>query len=169
LGGKVADGYEQIHALFEAEEVVKAAVPPGDVGALLRYYQKEIKKIDGGDFKVEIDDEFMPSLEIKGKHAGHVSDFVEALQAMVESIKEFIETAPGLVEQLAEFGQECADFPSKIQDEAAGMSPLKIPGALKKTSDNIKYLGGVPNEFKEVYENVKDFLKLLKQVAEETA
>jgi hypothetical protein len=88
---------------------------------------------------------------------------------MIDNVIEFVEKCPELLEQVAGFGEECSEFPSKVQDEAAGLSPLKIPGAVKKTADNVKYLGGVPNEFKEVFDNVKSFLKLLKDVADATA
>jgi hypothetical protein len=167
LGEKVALSYDQLSELFKADEVVAAGIPDGDMSALVTYYVKEIKKVDGGDFKIEIDDG-KPELEIKGKHAGRVEDFVNAIQEMVTNIIEFVETCPELVEQLVGFGEECASFPGKIQEEAAGLSPLKIPGALKKTTENIKYLGGVPGEFKTVLEHVKDFLKLLKDCASAT-
>jgi len=168
LGEKVANSYDQIHELFEAEEVVHAGVPHGDMKALFSFYIKEIKKLDGGDFKFELSDDFMPEMEIKGKHAGRVGDFVEALQGMVDNITEFVEKCPELAEQLVEFGLACAEFPAKLPDVAMGMSPLKIPGAIKKTAENVKYLGGVPGEFKEIFDNIKNVLKLLKDVANET-
>jgi len=169
LGEKVSTAHEQLQAFFEVEEVIAATVTPGDMQALLTYYFKEVKKVDGGDFKVELDDEGMPTLEIKGKHAGRVADFVQALTDAIDNIREFIETCPELVEQLVSFAEECSEFPSKVQDEAAGLSPLKIPGAVKKTADNVKYLGGVPNDFKEVFDEVKAFLKILKDCADATA
>jgi hypothetical protein len=168
MGEKVANSVDQVHELFHADEVVHAGVVAGDLKGLFTFYIKEIRKVDGGDFKFDIDDEFKPELKIKGKHAGRVEDFVSALEEMVANVTEFVEKCPELIAQIAEFGLECADFPAKLQGEAMGMSPLKIPGAIKKTAENVKYLGGVPGEFKEIFENIKNLLKLLKDVATET-
>jgi hypothetical protein len=49
-----------------------------------------------------------------------------------------------------------------------GMNPLKIPGATKKLLDNVKYLGGVPSEFKEAMTNIQEFLGMIQTVVEAT-
>jgi len=168
LSGAVATAHDAISESFKESYIVSAGIHDGDMKALFAFYFVEIKKVDGGDFKVKLTDNGAIKLKIKGKHAKHIVDFLEAVEKLASAVLEFVEKAPELVEQVQAFAEECADFPDKIQAEAPGMNPLKLPGAIKKTSDNVKYLGGVPAEFKEVFENIKAFLKLLKDIADET-
>lgn len=167
LSEKVATAHEALFESFHESFVVSAGVHEGDFKALFAYYFVEIQKA-GGDVKFKVNDEFEPKLKFKGKHAKHVEKFLEAIETLVTSLTEFVTTCPDLIDQVAEFAQECADFPNKVKDEAPGMSPMKIPGAIKRTADNVKYLGGVPNEFKEVFDNIKQFMQLLQTCCEET-
>jgi hypothetical protein len=168
LSENVASAHDAISDTFKESFVVSAGVQGGDMRALFKLMFAEVKKVDGGDFKVKLTDRGELKLKIKGKHAGHVLTFIEAVEKLVTAIAEFVTTAPDLIEQIQAFADECQTFPDKVQAEVPGMSPLKVPGAIKRTSDNCKYIGGVPNEFKEVYENIKAFAKLLKDVADET-
>jgi hypothetical protein len=167
LSEKVAEAHEAISGSFQESFVVSAGVVEGDMKALFAYFFVEIQKA-AGDVKFKVNDDFEPKLKFKGKHAKHVEKFLEALEQLVGAITDFVSTCPDLIDQIAEFSQECADFPNKVKDEAPGMNPMKIPGAIKKTADNVKYLGGVPGEFKEVFDNIKQLMALLQTCAEET-
>lgn len=181
LSGNMADAHDALQDSFD-EQFVKDAgmcfpalhdpgshpsgVQEGDLKALIVYNLHEIKKASG-HVKIDLDDSFRPELRVTGKHARHVEIFVSALEKLVTAIQEFVSGAPDLVEQLSTFAEECSGFPEKLQS-IDGISPLKMPMITKKLADNIKFLGGVPGEFKECYDNVKDLLKLLKDCVEET-
>jgi len=167
LSDNLADAHDALASAFEEAFVISAGIVEGDLKGLITYYMAEIKKA-AGDVKIKVSSKFEPKIKFKGKHAKHVESFIESLTTLVVAITEFVTTAPDLVDQITEFAQECQDFPMKVKDEAPGMSPMKIPGAIKKTTDNVKYLGGVPNEFKEFYENVKQLVTLLETCITET-
>jgi len=167
LSENLAEAHDALAVAFEEPFVISAGIVEGDFKGLISYYMVEIKKA-AGDVKIKVSDDFEPKIKFKGKHAKHVEAFIETLTALVDAITSFVTTAPDLVDQISECAQECQDFPMKVKDEAPGLSPMKIPGAIKKTTDNVKYLGGVPGEFKEFYENVKQLLTLLETCITET-
>lgn len=167
LSENLADAHDALDQAFEEPFVISAGIVEGDLKGLITYYMGEIKKASG-DVKIKVNSKFEPKIKFKGKHAKHVEAFIESLTTLVEAIYNFVTTAPDLVDQIAEFAQECQDFPMKVKDEAPGMNPMKIPGAIKKTTDNVKYLGGVPNEFKEFFDNVKQLVTLLETCITET-
>jgi hypothetical protein len=168
LSEKVADAVDALSKTFTESFVVAAGVADGDMKALLAYYMKEMKAADG-KIKFKLSSKGEPKIKFKGnKHAKHILEFIETMTDLITAIFDFVTTAPDLVEQVTELAQECADFPMKVKDEAPGMNPMKIPGAIKKTTDNVKYLGGVPGEFKEFYENVKQLLSILQLCITET-
>jgi len=168
LSDNVATAHETLSGLFTEHCVVSAGVQTGDMKALFTFYFDEMLK-SSIKMKLKISSHGHPKLKVKGNsHAKHVANFVEALQTLVESIISFVQTAPDLVEQIAELATECQEFPSRIKNEAASMNPMKIPGATKKTLDNVKYLGGVPEEFKEAMQNIQELLGILQTCVEAT-
>jgi hypothetical protein len=167
LSDSIATAHETLSELFQESFVIAAGVANGDMKALFEYYFSEMQKASG-KFKLKLSDNGEPKLKIKGSHAKHVVKFVEAIEVLVEAVVGFVTTAPDLIEQLVDLGNECAEFPQRIKDEAMGMNPLKIPGATKKLLDNVKYLGGVPGEFKEAMTNIQEFLGMIQTCAEAT-
>lgn len=167
LSDNVATAHETLSGLFQESCVIAANVLNGDMKALFLFYFEEIKKASGR-VKLKLSHSGEPKLKVKGSHAHHVEKFVDALIIVIEAVVAFVTTAPDLIEQLIALGNECAEFPQRIKDEALTMSPLKIPVATKKTVDNVKYLGGVPNEFKEAMTNIQEFLGVIQTVAEAT-
>jgi len=167
LSDNLADAHDSLAGAFEEPFVISAGIVEGDLKGLITYYMGEIKKASG-DVKIKVSHKFEPKIKFKGKHAKHVEHFIESLTTLIVAVAEFVTTAPDLIDQISEFAQECQDFPMKVKDEAPGLSPMKIPGAIKKTTDNVKYLGGVPGEFKEFYENVKQLVTLLETCITET-
>jgi len=167
LSDNVADAHDSLAKSFEEPFVISAGIVEGDLKGLLTYYMGEIKKASG-HVKIKVNSKFEPKIKFKGKHAKHVEAFIDSLTTLITAIAEFVTTAPDLIDQISELAQECQDFPMKVKDEAPSLSPMKIPGAIKKTTDNVKYLGGVPNEFKEFYDNVKHLVTLLETCITET-
>jgi hypothetical protein len=167
LSENLADAHDSMAECFKEPFVVSAGIVDGDLKGLITYYMVEIKKA-AGDVKMKVNDDFEPKIKFKGKHAKHVETFIEALTTLITAVTEFVSTAPDLIEQIAELATECQDFPMKVKDEAPSLSPMKIPGAIKKTTDNVRYVGGVPGEFKEFFENVKQLLTLLEACITET-
>jgi len=167
LGSQVSDAHETLSGLFSEDFVRKSGVDEGDMVALIRCYLKEIKKA-GGKVKLKLSDEGVPYLKIKGKHAEHVESFVTAIQSLVDTITELLQKSPEILSKIEDLASTCSEFPGKIKDEAGDLNPLKLGVALKNTTSNIKYLGGVPGEFEEVVNNTQEFIELLKKCIEET-
>jgi len=168
LSDSIATAHETLSGLFAESFVVAAGIVNGDMKALFEYYFVEMQKATIR-LKLKLSSNGEPKLKIKGNSsAKHLASFIEALEVLIEAVVGFVTTAPDLIEQLVDLGNECAEFPQRIKDEAMGMNPLKIPGATKKLLDNVKYLGGVPGEFKEAMTNIQEFLAMIQTCAEAT-
>jgi len=163
-GDSVADSCDAFDDLFGDSAVVSAGVIEGDIPALFGYYFQEIAKAECA-VELSLTEKFLPTLEITGDRQTirHIDKFIRTLEKCIEAIASFVTTCPDLVEQVVRFSEECKDFPEKVQEKAPNLSPFQVPAVMKKTSENVKFLGGVPHDFKELYEAIKNFLNILKK------
>jgi len=159
----VGSANEALELLLTAEEIVGKCEKT--VKAVLKYALGEAKK-DGTDFKFTVGDDGSPSIETKEEPKGFVAKAYKAIKSLIDAIKEVIEKAPELVNQIKEAGESSKDLPENAKNDAtsAGMNPFDAAKALKSVGDNIKYLGGFPNDVLEFINNCKDFVKMLKEV-----
>lgn len=163
ISDAVGAANEAILTLTEAEEFIASGVEK-TVKGVLQFTRSEAKKA-GNDFVLVVSETGV-SLEPKSEPEGFVAKGFSAIKTLVDSIKEVLEKAPGLKGQIEEAAKASKDLPNKAKTDAqtAGLNPLDTAKALKSLGDNIKYLGGFPNDVITFIDNVKSLVDTLKDV-----
>jgi len=162
LSEAIASVNESINTLLETKEFLENKVEKSLKG-MISFMRIQAKK-SGNDFTLTISDSGVPSLEPKSEPEGLVAKCFECVKKMIESIKEIIEKAPELKDNIQEAVEASKDLPDKAKNDAtsSGMNPLESAKAIKNTADNLKYLGGFPNDVIEFINTVKEFVTTMK-------
>jgi len=163
LSETVSGANESILALMEADEVLKGL--ERTLKAILKFMKEDAKK-SGNDFTLVIGDDGKPSLEPREEPKGVSAKIYVEVKKLIDAVKEVIERVPGLKDEITEAGTAAKDLPQKAQSDAtsSGLNPLQTAKALKFVGDNIKYLGGFPNDVTEFLNNIKELTETLKDV-----
>eukprot|EP01125_Pyxidicula_operculata_P022897 TRINITY_DN9667_c0_g1_i1.p1 TRINITY_DN9667_c0_g1~~TRINITY_DN9667_c0_g1_i1.p1 ORF type:complete len:234 (+),score=52.32 TRINITY_DN9667_c0_g1_i1:87-788(+) len=165
----MSDAIEQANdgllMLCEVEELITAGVER-TVAGVMRFFFTEMKK-SGKDFRIGINDEGNLDL-ICDEPEGVLGKIYKGVRDLVEAIKTLVETIPELIPQIETAVASTQDLPGKLQNAAlqAGLTPTKLPGAVKKLAFNIKYLGGIPKDVKNFIKNIKDLVVTIKEIAD---
>lgn len=92
----------------------------------------------------------------------------QAVVDLADAIKTVITEAPQLKPDLEAIAEEAKNLPDRVTDAArqAGLSPLKIPGAIKATADNVKELSRAPELLEQTVQEAKKLVHQLQKAFE---
>jgi len=164
LSEGIASVNEGILLLTEAKEFAEQNIERTVRGVLM--FMREDAKKSGNDFSLVVGENGIPSLEPRQEPQGLSAKIYVEVKKMIEAIKGIIENAPGLKDQVQEAAVASKDLPEKAKSDAAtaGLNPIETGKAVKFLADNIKYLGGFPNDIVELINNAKELAAILKDV-----
>eukprot|EP00727_Mastigamoeba_balamuthi_P003296 m51a1_g12964 hypothetical protein (220) ;mRNA; r:1011-1931 len=155
------------NALKQARKAIKQIAKVKDVDDYIAKCIKDVKdtlKENNIELYLEVDDEGNVSLLVRPDVIPeHLRKTYEAVKSLGDACKTVVTEAKELKPDLEAIVEEAQVLPERVKDAAtaSGLSPLKIPGAIKATVNNVKELAKTPQMLIEL---VQEAQKLVKQI-----